>query len=163
MKKIVYIFFVLLMLITFTGCGANRDASETNSNKIEENDNNEIDVDLTQMSKTMVYSEVFNMMTNPAAYIKEIIKAKGEFATFQETDDEGNPVSDKIYFACLIKDATACCQQGLEFILTDDYKYPEDYPEEGTEITIVGEFHTYMEGDLQYCHLTNAKIVESDQ
>ena len=37
-----------------------------------------------------------------------------------------------------IYDAFACCQQGVEFVLTDG-----DYPEEGTTITVVGRYETY--------------------
>ena len=46
----------------------------------------------------------------------------------------------------------------MEFILTDDHSYPDDYPEEGEQITVVGVFDTYMEGDYTYCILTNAKL-----
>ncbi|MBQ7562494.1 MAG: hypothetical protein IJT16_00725 [Lachnospiraceae bacterium] len=63
------------------------------------------------------------------------------------------------YYACIIQDATACCAQGMEFILTDDYSYPDDYPEESEQITVVGVFDTYMEGDYMYCTLRDANLV----
>ena len=118
----------------------------------------DVDVDLTKLSSTMVYSEVYAMMTAPEDYIGKTVKMNGQFALYQATDVNGQPVPDQIYFACVIADATACCQQGLEFVLAGDYKYPDDYPELGTDITVVGEFQTYMEGALQYCHLINAKF-----
>ena len=58
--------------------------------------------------------------------------------------------------ACIISDATACCAQGIEFVLTEDRKFPEEYPEKGTEITVVGIFDTYMEGSYKYCQLIDA-------
>ena len=66
---------------------------------------------------------------------------------------------DKYYFACIIKDATACCAQGIGFVLADDYTYPDDYPELDTEICVVGVFNTYKEGDYTYCTLREAKMI----
>lgn len=114
------------------------------------------DVDLTKLSSTMVYSEVYNMITVPENYIGKTIKMNGQFALYQATDANGQPVPNQIYFACVIADATACCQQGLEFILAGDYKYPDDYPKLGAEITVLGEFQTYFEGKYRYCHLVDA-------
>ncbi len=82
----------------------------------------------------------------------------GQFALYQAADENGQPVPEQIYFACVIADATACCQQGLEFVLAGDYSYPDDYPELGTDITVVGEFQTYMGGPMEYCHLVNAGL-----
>jgi len=52
-------------------------------------------------------------------------------------------------------------REGIEFALTDDYTYPDDYPEEGGNICVVGIFDTYQEGDNTYCTLRNAKIEDS--
>ena len=60
-----------------------------------------VEVDLTVLSSTMVYSEVYNML----------------------------------------------------------YFYPEDYPELGTEITVIGEFQPYEENGMTWYHLVNAKMV----
>ena len=111
-----------------------------------------IDVDLTSLSSTMVYSEVYNMMYEPDNYIGKTIKMDGLFMAYHD-ESTGN-----YYFACIIQDATACCAQGMEFILTEDYSYPDDYPEEGEQITVVGVFDTYMEGGYTYCTLGNAKL-----
>ncbi len=110
------------------------------------------DVDLTVLSSTMVYSEVYNMMVTPNDYIGKIVKIKGQFVPYYDES------TDKYYFACFISDATACCSQGIEFILTDDYSYPEDYPQEGDTICVVGTFDTYMEGENMYCTLRNALL-----
>lgn len=111
-----------------------------------------IDVDLTALSSTLVYSEVFNMVSAPENYIGKTIKMDGAFRSFHD-DSTGND-----YFSCIIQDATACCAQGLEFVLTDDYSYPQDYPEEGGFITVIGVFDTYMEGEYMYCTLRNASL-----
>ena len=113
-----------------------------------------IDVDLTSLSSTMVYSEVYNMMGSPEEYVGKKVKMEGTYAMYH--DD----TTDKDYFACIIQDATACCQQGMEFQLTDDYKYPDDYPKQDSNITVVGVFDTYDEADGTYCTLKNAKLVK---
>ena len=117
-----------------------------------------IDLDLTALSSTMVYSEVYSMMAEPETFVGQTVKMKGQFSVYQATDAAGQPIPDQIYFACVIADATACCSQGLEFIL-DGAEYPDDYPAPGEEITVVGRFQTYMEGNWQYCHLVNAELV----
>ena len=111
-----------------------------------------IDVDLTKLSSTMVYSEVYNMMVSPDKYIGKTVKMNGAFAYYED------PETKKQYFACIIADATACCSQGLEFILAGEHSYPDDYPELGTEITVVGTFQTYEENGYMYCHLVDAEM-----
>ncbi|MCR4667884.1 MAG: hypothetical protein K5774_00740 [Clostridia bacterium] len=112
-----------------------------------------IDVDLTVLSSTMVYSEVYNMMSSPEDYIGKTVKMKGMFTYYHDS------ATDKYYFACVIQDATACCAQGIEFILTDDYTYPDDYPEIYDEICVAGVFDTYTEGDYLYCTLRDATLI----
>lgn len=111
-----------------------------------------IDVDLTAMSSTMVYSEVYNMMTEPDGYMGKSVKMQGNFAVyFDET-------TEKFYYACLIADATACCSQGLEFILAEAFSFPEDYPEIGADITVTGIFDTYTENGYLYAQLIDATL-----
>ena len=105
-----------------------------------------IDVDLTILSSTMVYSEVYNMLYLPEDYIGKTIRISGIFVPYHD-DATGND-----YYACIVMDATACCSQGLEFVLQDGYEYPE----EGDDITIVGRFDTYQEGDALYVTLRDA-------
>ena len=107
-------------------------------------------MDLTQLSSTMVYSEVYNMMCSPEEYIGKRVRMHGTFACAQG--------KDRYYFACLIADATACCSQGIEFITKDQRKYPDDYPAKDTEITVVGVFDTYYEGSDRYCQLVDAVL-----
>ena len=105
-------------------------------------------IDLTVLDSNMVYAQVFDMVNYPDTYIGQPVKAKG---TFAHTEYNG-----KDYYAVLIADAAACCSQGMEFELSGDYVYPDDYPELDTEIIIEGTFNTYMEDGYQYCQLIDA-------
>ena len=185
MKKLFCVFLIALTLCSLAACGNhnNRDAAVSNStddpaptpsasqvqpteekpqgatsDPVQSADG--IDVDLTKLSSTMVYSEVYNMMYSPDDYVGKTVKMEGQFAIYQATDENGALIPDQIYFACVIADATACCSQGLEFVLAGEHSYPADYPELGTEITVVGTFQTYEENGYMYCHLVDAEMAE---
>ena len=112
-----------------------------------------VDVDLTVLSSTMVYSEVYNMLLfTPDSYLGKTVKMMGQFSYYEDTTT-GNR-----YFACIIADATACCAQGMEFVLEGDHTYPDDYPELGAEITVIGEFQPYEENGMTWYHLVNARL-----
>ena len=44
-------------------------------------------------------------------------------------------------------------------VLEGDYIYPDDYPELGAEITVIGEFQSYAENGIAWYHLVNARMV----
>ena len=127
---------------------------EPNADSIPADSEEGIDVDLTVLSSTMVYSEVYNMMVSPEQYIGKTVKMDGLFAYYHD-EATGN-----YYFACIIQDATACCAQGIEFVLTEDYTYPDDYLEADAEICVVGVFDTYEENGNTYCTLREASLTE---
>lgn len=112
--------------------------------------NGDIDVDLTVLNATMTYSQVYDMVTNPSLYEGKKVRAKG---TFAHTNENGRD-----YFAALVKDATACCSQGIEFVPADDLKFPDDYPPIDTEIIITGTFSSYQESVFTYIELQDAEM-----
>jgi len=111
--------------------------------------NDKIDVDLSTLNKNLIYAQVYSIMTEPDKYEGKIIKMKGAFSVYKDK---------KTYFSCIIKDATECCSQGIEFVWKGDHKYPNDYPKENDEITVVGKFNTYKEGNDIYCQLIDADL-----
>ncbi len=114
----------------------------------------EYDVDLTKLSSTMIYSQVYDMVYSSEDYVGKSVKVRDPFSYYQD------PQTQQEYFAVLISDATACCSQGIEFVLGDEYKYPDDYPALNTEITVSGKFNYYKEGVNTYCQLTDAVLLE---
>ena len=159
MKKAVCILLTVLFAANLMACGDSSTTADENAVQ-SQNLSSEtaftddgIDVDLTQLSSTMVYSEVYNMMYTPDDYIGKTVKMKGQFAYYEDPETKAQ------YFACIIADATACCSQGLEFILTGKHSYPNDYPELGSEITVTGIFEVYTENGFQYCRLKDASLM----
>lgn len=114
-----------------------------------------IDLDLTKFSSVMLYSGLFNIMSNPSAYSGKVIKIRGTFDTFHDDKDNQD------YFAVIIMDASACYTTGIDFVLKDaaKYKYPKDYPEAGSIITVAGKFELYREGEDLLCRLSDAEIL----
>lgn len=117
-------------------------------------DEETIDVDLTQLSSTMVYSEVYNMLYNQDDYKGKKVKMRGLYYPY----DSGG----KRHYACLVQDATACCAQGLDFEMSQSGINPDDYANPGDEITVVGTFDAYRDEDngslYVYLVLRNARF-----
>ena len=65
-----------------------------------------IDIDLTALSRTMVYSEVYNMMMTPENYIGKVVRMNGLCSTFESVAVDGQEA--RVYYTCIIFDATAC-------------------------------------------------------
>ncbi len=111
-----------------------------------------VDLDLTALSGTVVYSQVYNMTQDPAAFEGMVVKLKGNLSYFKDPD------TGKEYFAAVIADAAACCAQGIEFVWAGEHAFPDDYPPLDTEVTVVGTFGTYEEYGYTYLQLTDAEV-----
>ena len=117
--------------------------------------NGDYDVDLTALDSNMVYAQVYDMVFGETDYNGKSVRAKGTFAYYQD------PATNQEYFAVLISDATACCAQGIEFVLKGAHTYPEDYPELGAEIVVHGVFNTYEEASGKYVQLKDAELEQA--
>ena len=115
-------------------------------------------VDLTALSSTMVYAEVFAMMSSPEDDAGKTVKMQGIFSKGQ-LYAAGSLNDGGTVFACVIQDATACCAQGIPFELAGDHTYPQDYPELGDTITVVGTFEIHHQEGMQFCRLRDAELV----
>ena len=136
------------------------DVKEINEDKNEEKIKSEnvdgenkkdIDYDLTEMNSDMIYATVFMVVQDPESYAGKTFKIYGNSYTFPTT--EGKSMTHY----CLIKDALACCAQGLEFISSNS---DEKYPDDGDEIVVTGTLESYTVEDIPMplCRLVNAKI-----
>lgn len=111
-----------------------------------------VDVDLTTLSSTMVYAEVFNMMLSPDDYIGKTIRITGIFSVCQD------PKTKQVYCGVIVQDATACCAQGFDFVMPEELSYPQDYPDPESEITVVGTLQadrTLEETGIVFLRLEN--------
>ena len=168
MKKYISAMCVIVAAGLIASCGGNKEVSigelpvvtevptptptpapelfDTVREEEEETVESDVDYDLTLMGKNMVYSTVYQMMTAPDQYLGKTFRISGAYYDSYYED------TNTTYHFIVIKDATACCSQGIEFLWEDD---TEEYPDTGTELTVTGVFETYIEdGDENmYCHL----------
>ena len=168
MKRFRY--FAVISALLLTGCGSTNtqkiddlisaqeqssdSASEVPKPTVDVPDavNGEYDVDLTTLDSNMVYAQIYDMVFGETDYNGKLVRAKGTFDCYED------PQTNNVYYAVLISDATACCAQGIEFVLAGDHKYPDDYPELGSEITLHGTFNTYEDETGAYVQLKDAVL-----
>lgn len=119
--------------------------------KVDDKNKKDIDYDLTEMNSDMIYATVFMVVQDPESYSGKTFKIYGNSYTFPTT--EGKSMTHY----CLIKDALACCAQGLEFISSNS---DEKYPDDGDDIIVTGTLESYTVEDIPMplCRLVNAKI-----
>ena len=160
-KKIFYLLLIICLMIFVCTCRKdNKEKTEDVTPSSKASFSEKVDVDLTVLSSTMVYSEVYNMLYfYPEDYYGKKVKMTGTFNTYRWVDEEGVILDLPISYACVISDATLCCAEGIEFELDESLSYPDDYPELGTKITVIGEFQPYKDGTIEWYHLVNAKIL----
>ena len=145
MKRCICVLLSLVLLLA-SGCTGAKNAAQF---QLEEG----LDLDLTKLSSTMVYSEVFNMRYEPEEYYGMRVRISGLFSAYP------NPETGEYYYNCIIPDATACCSQGLQFFPADPLTYPDDFPQNGATVTLQGTF-SLDEQNLYMCALTDA-VIES--
>lgn len=158
-KNCPYFICFTLLILSFFSCNKkdvnNPYSSERNQLKksIEatdaiETEKSKIDYDLTNMSSTMIYAEVFNMLIEPEKYENKRVKMKGFFTIYNEGSN------DEVY-SVIVSDATACCQQGIEFF----YDFEDNKPVANSEITVTGIFNVHMLNDgISYNYIKAEKI-----
>lgn len=178
MHNIAKLLILYVLVVALTGCGkengntkvqqqnpvqkvvsdqvnGTKDTSETTSSqsdtKPKTKSASDVDIDLTAMNSDMVYATVYQMIMEPASYEGKTVRMRGNY--------QGNyyEPTKQWYHYCIIRDALACCAQGMEFVLQE-----ENYPQNNAEITVRGTFEAYQdEGDpSMYCRLKDAVIEE---
>lgn len=129
-KRTISLIITMSLSISFVSCGK--------SSKV-----GDVDVDLTTMSSTMVYSYVADMLANPDNYKGQVVRMEGD----SNTTHGGT-------HSCIVYDALGCCTEGIEYQLPDE----ESYPDDGDAITVVGKFATYTKGEGKYFVLIDSVL-----
>ena len=129
-KRFISLIMIACVAMSFAACGKSSKAGD-------------VDVDLTTMSSTMVYSYVADMLANPDNYKGQIVRMDGD----SNTTHGGT-------HSCIVYDALGCCTEGIEYLLPDE----ESYPDDGDAITVVGTFATYTKGEGKYFVLIDSVL-----
>lgn len=145
MKRI--LIYVMLVAVLAAGCSADKtEAAKPAASDARPSASAAapIDFDLTKMSGTMVYSYVYNLLNEPLDYVGKRFKIAGSYDEFV-WDENG-----ATYHNIIVADATACCSEGLEFVMLNE---SAEYPKPGTEIVVVGTLESYDENGEMYLHV----------
>lgn len=116
----------------------------------------QVDLDLSKMSGTIVYAQIYNIQYDPGAYLGKVIRVRGYYSFFRE------PSNGHLYYACVIPDATACCMQGMEFVPFTEPEDPDHFMEDNADITVTGRLETYVEDGAFYLHLVDASVEQNE-
>ncbi|MBP5603779.1 MAG: hypothetical protein J6X78_13730 [Treponema sp.] len=160
-----FLIFLLLLPCSCKKQKSDKQLDTTNTNLVTNSENTsgnettisnslpKIDYDLSNMNFTMISSFFFQMLIEPETYENKIFKIKGNFQTFD------NPEGKLPYFSVIMNDSTMCCQEGIDFVWQGEHNWPQDYPEAGTEILIIGKYIVTEEDGFTYNYLLVSDIL----
>lgn len=157
MKKIIFLALLVVLAVLLISCKKNNAVTESSKEMINtessenESEQNKIDFDWSKMNYNMLSSLIFDIQVNPEKYNNKRFKLTGNFNT---SIYEGNR-----YYSVLIWDPTGCCPTGLDFIPPADMKYPEDFPEMDTVISVTCVFNYSEDDEMTYFLFPAEKIV----
>ena len=149
--------FFMISLLLFTSC-TKKPQTEVVSPKIESEvpaAATKVDYDLSGMNFTMISSFFFQMLVDSETYENKTFKIKGNFQTFENEEDP----TALPYFSVIMNDATMCCQEGIDFVWEGNHNWPEDYPEQDQEITIVGKYIVTETDGFTYNYILASDIL----
>jgi len=135
MKKSLIIFCMLLFsMILIIGC--------TEVDTI-----SDVDIDLTELSATLMEAEYQRIISNAEDNIGKTIKTYGTYRTLI-IDEAGNYA----HFIVIVA-GDDCCWLGFEFIRDGDYVFPNDYPAQNSRILITGTLDSYFIYGSSYVYI----------
>ena len=145
MKKTLSILLALCicLLPLYTGCANESPVS--------------VDLDLSVMSSTIVYAQMYNIQYDPGQYLGKVIRMRGLYSFFRE------PSTGVVYYACVVPDATACCMQGMEFVPAVEPEDPDHFLEDSADITVTGRLEIYVDEGISYLHLVEASVEQNPE
>ncbi len=136
MKKFLLLGACVLSTFFLTSCAEEAVGSVASGSVLstyDANDPDSIYKDLSPLTSTMLYGEVFNMMSYPDEYLGKNIQIKGLLNSYQDE------ISHEKYFWLMIPDAAACCSQGFGLYFKEEYDLDDIMAlEPETEVTLVG-------------------------
>ena len=142
MKRTIAIALILLMITFLPGyAGTNADTAGLD----------EIDLDLSNASATVVFAQVSNMYAEPWNYLDAVIRIRGTLDFYVKSSGQECSM-------VMVQDATACCGQGLEFVRKNDGIYSNSCPDYGQEVVVTGRFEIYQEDGASFIHLVDAEL-----
>lgn len=102
--------------------------------------------DLSRMSATMAYAQLYTMLTEPEKFVGQTVKVRGQY--YPSADENGVP----LYHFVIVFDAAACCELGIEFLWTGNPP-ANMYPPPMSIVEMTGLFDICNDGGEKFCVL----------
>ncbi len=122
MRKVIVFALLLGLLSVFAACSTTETTDDSNSG---------VDHDLTGMSATMLFGQVFDILHNSENYYESTIRLEGEFEVLV------NAVSDESVYTLIVEDEGGCCAQWLRLKMAEGVDI--DIPEAGAAVLLEGK------------------------
>ena len=106
---------------------------------VDREESEDVDIDLTQLSVTMVSAQVLQIMMSPEDFLGQTVRVRGTYFTFLWEE------ADKQLHYVVLNLTAGCCGQGFEFILSDELASSVGYPANESVIEVTGIFSRYEE------------------
>ncbi len=144
MKNLKFINLVTIVMVSLLLMSCDNGVSTVSNEAVEER---QIDVDLQGLSGTMIFSQIYDMLYYPENYEGKTVRMEGLFDAYIDGE------TGEYNYACVVPDATACCQEGFSLVIDKEAVFPDDFPELGEEITVIGTYETTFDGMFTYVYL----------
>jgi len=133
------LFFCLLL----TGC-------------TEENNENDVDIDLTAISMTVLQAEYERIISNADDYVGKTIQVYGSYRVYLYD-------TDNIAHFIIVIPGDECCQMGFEFKWDGNFAFHGDYPAQNAMILITGTLgkHEVFNNYYLYIAVDDFTVVSS--
>ena len=149
MKNRLFIVLILCLIFILTaGCSAEKSPGKGSNAEA-----SEIDIDLLELGYMMAYAQFMDMIDKPNNYLGKTVRVKGPYGYYY------SETTDMYYHYVMIMDNAACCLLNVEFILNGDHIYPDDYPEDDTEIEVTGIFESFERAGFTIYYLAVDEII----
>lgn len=111
--------------------------------------------DLSRLSSTMAYAQLYTMLTEPEQFVGQTVKVQGQY--YSSPAEDGVPQ----YHFVIVFDAAACCELGVEFLWTGNHP-ASDYPALMSIVEMTGLFDICNDGGERFCviRIDDLKVVQ---
>ncbi len=158
MKKIYLVLVLLMMLGLLPGCAtsgtgvspqapksgnpANSATQAPGTGPVQLNEPPHID--LTRLSNTMAYAQLYDMVMAPERHQGITLRVHGSYYGFQSQE------TGKITHLITVRDNVGCCEMGMEFQITGDLIWPDQFPQNNSMIELTGIISSISYGENKY-------------
>ncbi len=102
------------------------------------------DIDLKDLSYPIVFAQVYDIAREAEKHVGKTLRMQGSYYGAQQLE------TDEVVHLILVTDSAGCCEVALEFAVTGNPAWPDDFPPNNSEILLTGVLDTITAGEQVY-------------